>query len=173
MCAKRWLGATSKGPERNWRSIKWISGGQEELQAIMRAAIRCESEWPRQTTLEVRIHMSSQRVHAPDEFGAWGRFILMKWWDFSENYRLTRLFARLRQRNYGVMNSPNGDRLQWRFSWDGPEIYFPTRRNGRIRFLIEPPTQHERLEAALFLRDWLRQNAPDLLPDWFPGEVVG
>jgi len=156
--------------ERQWRSIAWERGGRKELETVARAACVCETEWHHGNTLYLSIG-AGRRFEGPRSSFAGVTIIAAVaaiQWRPAPDSRLSRLFARLKERNEGFYDFPIGARDNWRLPWIYTTPKTSRWRKAIVQFKIEPPTSHERLEAALFLRDWLGQNAPDLLADWFP-----
>lgn len=150
-----WCDWTSK--ERSRRAIFWQNGSEEELTQILRAAVevaaqRFPDEFDFNVSMVWRRHQPMSILHSPS--GHEGIYELMR-----------PLWRRLETRFQSWCDFPNGDRIRWGFPWNDDD-YFPAVR--RLPFNPERYSAHERLEAALFLRDWLSQNAPDLLADWFP-----
>lgn len=155
--------------ERLWWSVNWRCGGPQELEEIMRIAFKCEANWPTNGTLSVAWHFTSTAapklnrailITPTDEVYRWNLL------DDHPDHRLSRLAKRLSQRNQGFIQ-PFSPRFYWDNNWKpGAPIGNPYVTTNR-QIQVEPPTQHERMEAALLLRDWLRENAPDLLSDWF------
>jgi len=143
--------------ERSRRSIRWQNGNEEELSQILQAAV----------------DVAAQRF--PDQ----SRFTVNAWWKNRQTMKIP-FFPALREDAYQLMRPllqrletllrswcdlPNGDRIHWGFPWNDKDRFSARRL---LWFVPEEQSAHERLEAALFLRDWLSQNAPDLLADWFP-----
>lgn len=74
--------------------------------------------------------------------------------------RLARALQKIIARNRPFL--PRGVRLN-REVGVGPLAQRETGKVGTIRFSIGAPNAHEQLEARLDLRDWLRDEAPELL----------
>lgn len=155
------------GMERNWRAIKWLRGGRTELETILRAAHICEKSWPEESTLFLNLHFPALKQQVLNRRVFCSHFS----WEIDPQNRLTRIATRLCEQNCGVYNLPDGNRSGWHHLWRQGKTPGDLYKQTNIAIIIEPPTHHERMEAALLLRDWLRENAPDLLADWFPKAV--
>jgi len=154
--------------EREWRSIVWIRGERDELERVARAAciLEMESGWQQGQSLRLSVWVNNLSVISNSV--TLGAEAWHSGWRASSNHRVGRLFSRLQGRSFARVTSPIGARDDWNMAWAHDYPLPPIFRNAFIEIEIVPPTQHERLEAALFLRDWLSENVPDLLPDWFP-----
>ncbi len=154
--------------ERMWRSIEWQIGGREEIETVAPAFCKLETEWQHHEKLTLSI--SASESSKPENRWLSVRAMIMARTAsrFAPDHRLSRAFDRIEERNQGVFNVPNGHRNAWRMPWVEVDPFRLHRGGAKIRIQINPLTQHERLEAALLLRDWLSQHAPDLLSDWFP-----
>ena len=151
--------------ERRWRAVEWERGGREEIEQVTRAACTVETEWAHDRPLMFTfIFLSWYR----EERGSLEIRVenFKDKWQPDRISRLRRLFDRLEQRNSGIYNLLTARGRGWINSQGHPNA--PIGATPRFHYDVAPPTQHERIEAALFLRDWLRENAPDLLPEWFP-----
>ncbi len=154
--------------ERQWRSIVWQRGGRDELERVARAACIMEMEdgWQDGQSLRLGIlvyHPSICSTGVIIGAEAWH-----SGWRASSRHRVTRLFSRLQERNQAVVDYPAGARLDKNLAWSLDYPINPSYGKAEIEIEINPLTQHERLESALFLRNWLSRHAPDLLFDWFP-----
>ena len=122
--------------ERNCWNVVWKRGGWPEIEAVMSAALRIEFD------------QASALQQWPDSYST-----VLVWLD--DNHvpptgRLQRLLEVVDERNVRLMQS------QFR----------PKRGGFQLRVHIDTPSMHDKLEASFFLRDWLREFAPQLLPDW-------
>ncbi len=159
------------GNSRNWRAIKWLHGGQKELETVSCLAFQVEEDWPRAAPLLLNFKaMQPTQVHPEGafDFSCYFADPVLAQWILPETHRLTNLIKRLKERNQGVFDFPNSNRVTWPLPWVERNPSVSKFRRLHITNTIAPPIQHERLEAALFLREWLQQHATDLLPDWFP-----
>ncbi len=153
--------------ERNWLAVGWKNGSRQELQMALLSAFWLDKEiwgwwkneklvlqWTRELWVGVGNYWRDARIYGLSKL----------------SLHLQELVERIKKANASYHRLPHGRRDHgappW---WVGYEEHMPNRMTS-IMLPITPPTRHERMEAALFLRDWLRENAPDLLPDWFPDE---
>lgn len=150
--------------ERQWNSIKWLRGGRQELVTVLRAAYKCESQWPEENPVLVNLTFSPNKPPALNGCIFPPNFV----WKIRPDHRLGRMISRLCERNYGVYDFVLGMRQNWLAIWLNDPSPYSQLEQIAVSVRIIPPTQHERMEASLFLRNWLRDNAPDLLTDWFP-----
>jgi len=143
--------------ERSHRAILWENGGEEELRQVLEAAVNVAAGrfpdrirfamyvvWGRRRTMSIALPRSTHE---------------------NTHQLIQPLLMRLKTCFRNWCDPPTGDRMHWGFPWNDENRFSATRC---IWFNPEEQSAHERLEAALFLRDWLSQNAPDLLADWFP-----
>lgn len=160
--------------ERNTRAVIWKRGNQKGLELVTCTAMRLISLYSEGSTdaiypihiflywdgygqdIQILIPLSVTMDSASENF-------LRQCW--------RRLRARIEERHYGIYNLPNGSRDDWILPWVNYHPLLSTHRASRHEIEISAPSQHERVEASLFLRDWLRSNAPDLLTDWFTNGV--
>lgn len=153
--------------ERQWRSIVWSYGGRDELELVAHAGCVIETEWQQSRFLTLCIS-AYDFFNSPSSKGLFISAEALGGVCYgSSPHRLQRLFSCLRKRNFGGVAFPDGARDEWNLPWAQDRPPRPLYGRANIAIRIEPPTQHERLEAALFLRNWLAQNALDLLDDWF------
>lgn len=153
--------------ERQWRSIVWLCGGRDELERVARAACVLEMEdgWQQGQSLRLGISVYNSSIRSTGV--VMGAEAWHSGWRASSEDRVTHIFRRLEERNQAIVDYPAGSRDEENFAWSPDHSPDSSYCKAEIEIEIAPPTQHERLEAALFLRNWLRQNAPDLLNDWF------
>ncbi|RYX82102.1 hypothetical protein EON83_21045 [bacterium] len=123
--------------ERLRRAVLWTRGGWDEIEPVVSAAMRIEFEGAQ--TLAQLANSSKGRIewiHSPH--------------DSIESERLKRLLAVVDERN---VRAP--------YRWP------PVRRGGyRVEVQIGTASMHDRIEARLFLLDWLHKYAPQLVGDW-------
>jgi len=143
--------------ERSRRAIRWQNGSEDGLRQIVEAAINVAGQrFPAQSRFAV---VAMWLNHWAMEFGFFPPHQ-------EDIYRLMKPLLRHLEKCFrSWCDLPNGDRMHWGFPWNNEDRFSA---NRRLWFGPEERSAHERLEAALFLRDWLGQNAPDLLADWFP-----
>ncbi len=153
--------------ERQWRSIVWQRGGRDELERVARAACILEMEDGWQDGQSLRLGISVYHHSISPNGVSMSAQAWHSGWRASSEHRITRVFSRLQERSQAVVDYPTGARDDAIFAWSPDDPLDPSYVKADIEIQIEPPTQHERLEAALFLRNWLAQNALDLLDDWF------
>ncbi len=156
--------------ERETRAIRWIRGDLETLQKLVRVGVQLLPVWdglPEWDTQNSRVFSLS--------WGEEGQRVgtdlpLM----ISDEARVQwrELRFRIEWNNLAAYDFPNGSRADWITPWIKDTPGRSSRRS--VCFWLDIPklsSEHERLEASLFLRDWLQQNAPDLLSDWFPDAI--
>jgi ribosome modulation factor len=154
--------------ERQWRSIVWQCGGRDEVESVAHAACIMEVKEGWQNGQSLRLGISVFNPSICPRGVVLGAEAWHSGWRASSEDRITRLFRRLEERSFAVVDYPAGARDDATFAWSSDYPLDPSYGKAEIEIQVTPPTQHERLEAALFLRGWLQINAPDLLPDWFP-----
>jgi len=140
--ARDYLSANAE--ERRVFGIEWKRGSWEELRRVARWALLIE--------------------HPGDE---WTRPFLRSTNSFSLNNpadeRVGRVWCRLFERNVNYLDPAKPRRHFAQHPFAFAEA-LPCLTSLRVE--AEAPSEHERLEARLELRAWLRQNAPDLLEEW-------
>ena len=149
--------------ERAFWGLKWTTGDGASLRRLVFAGFWCCDElWQARTELEYRLSAAPG-----SDFGIETSFV-----DFegaprphfrSAPFRLARLLQKIVLRNRPFL--PRGVRLN-REVGVGPLAQRETQKPGVIRFRVGAPNAHEQLEARLDLRDWLRDEAPELLEEW-------
>lgn len=154
--------------ERQWRSVVWQRGERDELERVARAACLLEVEERCQDGQSLRLGISLFHSSICPNGVVLGAEAWHSGWRASTDDRITRVFSRLQKCSQAIVDYPTGARDDVALAWSLDYPMDPNHGTANIEIQIKPPTHHERLEAALFLRDWLGQNAPDLLPDWFP-----
>lgn len=135
---------------RVW-GVEWTRGSWNEMKPILRAASLIEHQWGERTVRQSRPIYPQGKAQIG--FGS----------NAPQSGRLLRLIERLQERNVAVLRDKSKlRRLATRpFSFE-----FGVARWPELRVEIDPPSEHEQLEARLELRDWLRENAPDLAEEW-------
>lgn len=140
--ARQYLSASDE--ERKLLGVEWRRGTWEEFRRVARWALQVE--------------------HPGDEYKrVFSRIVNDPFWDFSMDSRAFRLWRRLFERNELIVD------LTKPLRYFAPRIFSFHQGNHCFSILeieVEAPSEHERLEARLELRAWLRQNAPDLLEEW-------
>ncbi len=145
--------------ERQSRALRWAEGDlatlRQLLEAAMKAAVWDEPPKSTRSLSAVWLHKRAMQLDIT--------------WQSSPAFQtlLPPLVPVIEARFRSFYDLPDKARLNWGFPWFQEDVHC----NFDVCLQVAEPTAHERLEAALFLREWLRQNAPDLLPDWFPGDV--
>lgn len=143
--------------ERQARAIRWERGNWKLLREVIEAALRVAPGKNEPAKFA--------RYVSASWFGQESLKLASPWTKFDSDAALIPpLLSVLEMQFRSYYNLPEGARNNWNFPWDEKD----ENRGTQIWLEVAPPTAHERLEAALFLRDWLSQNAPDLLNDWFP-----
>ncbi|RYX82564.1 hypothetical protein EON83_18500 [bacterium] len=137
---------------RIW-GLEWQRGSWQETKTILRAAATIEHQWSDRTVMQSRtIHPLGQQTH-PSHFGS----------NAPQSGRLLHLIERLEERNIAILRDKNKLR---RFAPRPFAFGLGVARWPELRIVIDPPSEHEKLEARLELRDWLQVEAPDLVQDW-------
>jgi len=140
--ARDYLSATDE--ERRVFGIEWKRGSWEELRRVARWALLIDHPGDERQLIWTRNAQPLYQVHHEDS-------------------RLSRLWQLLSTRNVSALNLARAPSYfaprPFSFHEGSPCIPF-------FRIEVSPPSEHERLEARLELRAWLRQNAPDLLEEW-------
>ncbi|RYD94905.1 MAG: hypothetical protein EOP54_16715 [Sphingobacteriales bacterium] len=153
--------------ERSWRYIRWEKGGREEVERVTRIACIAESGWNQDSSIRLLIrvfpHSPTRQENGLIISASTSQF------EFTDESRLHRVFERVRERNQGFYDEPMERCNDSLLSWNYP-LYLSLSQEQvtSIYSRIALPTQHERMEATLVLRDWLAKNAADLMGDWFP-----
>jgi len=157
-----WLALPSD--ERAYWGLQWTTGDGAALRRLVKCAFwNCPELWTARSQLEYRLSAAPGA-----DFSLETSFV-----DFEglprPHFRaapppLARLLSKIVARNRPYL--PKGVRLN-REVGTGPLAQRETSRVGTIRFRIAAPNAHETLEARLELRDWLREEAPELWEDWF------
>ena len=134
--------------ERRLFGITWERGSYKELHAVARAGLQIE--------------------HPGDERGLeFAQSVQGRGWtvfpEHLEGGRLSRVWWKALERNPPLCSG----RFAQRRLAPRPFAFHP-RSDGHshLIFSVDPPSQHERLEARLYLQDWLRRYAPELLNEW-------
>lgn len=150
--------------ERTFFGLRWTTGDGATLRHLVYAVFwSCDELWAERSELEYRL-----AAIPGSEFGAETSFV-----DFeglprprfrAAPPRLARLLQKVVARNRPFL--PRGVRLN-REVGSGPLAQRETNKTGAIRFQVGAPNAHETLEARLDLRDWLRDEAPELMGEWF------
>ena len=128
--------------------VEWKRGNYENLRAVARAALQIEHPGDDRELGFIQSLQGRLWTIFPEEL---------------ESGRLPRVWYEAFERNLPVFSGHFAERR-----WAPRPFAFQhcSRQSPDIRIGIDPPSEHERLEAHLFLRDWLREHAPDLLGDW-------
>jgi hypothetical protein len=157
-----WLDAPPD--ERAFFGLQWTTGDGATLRRLVLAGFWCCDElWQERSELEYRLAATPG-----SEFGAETSFVdsqgLPRPRFRAAPFRLARLLQKVVACNRPFL--PRGVRLN-REVGVGPLAQRETNKTGTLRFVIGAPNAHEQLEARLDLRDWLRDEAPELLGEWF------
>lgn len=147
--ARRFLEANDEA-RRLW-GLTWERGDWPAMKRVLRAATIVEHEFGERTVVQARpIYPPGQRQLS---FSS----------NAPESGRSTRLFERLEQLNAAVL----GDKTKLRCLAPRPFAFqIGVAKWPELRVEVDEPSGHERLEARLELRDWLREHAADLLGEW-------
>ena len=147
--AKSFLEADDEA-RRLWE-LSWTSGNWNEMKSVLRAAATIEHEFGERVVVQSRAvyPVGSNQIG----FGS----------NAPQSGRLIRLIERLQLQTVAVLRDKSKlRRLAPRpFAFESSAPKWP-----ELRVEIDSPSEHEKLEARLNLRDWLRENAPDLLEEW-------
>lgn len=137
--------------ERRRFGLQWERGSWEEMRRVARVGLQIEHPGD-------DLHWSlSQPLYSTGPEGSHQRG------GSNRAPRLARLWTRLLERNVPVFDR----KIAVRFLSPRPFSFQSTFQNfPKLRVAVEAPSEHERLEARLELRDWLREHAPDLLGEW-------
>ena len=135
---------------RLW-GVEWVRGGWEEMNSVLRAATIVEYQWGERTIVQSRPIYPQGKPQIG--FGS----------NAPQSGRLLRLIERLEAKNSAVLRDKSKLRrlVPLPFSFE-----FGVARWPELRAEVEPPSEHEKLEARLELRDWLQDNDPDLEAEW-------
>lgn len=157
-----WLDAPPD--ERLFFGLSWTTGDGATLRRLVFAGFWSSDElWAERGQLEYRLAATPG-----SEFGAETSFVdahpLPRPRFRAAPFRLARLLQKVVVRNRPFL--PRGVRLN-REVGSGPLAGRETNKTGVIRFAVGAPNAHEMLEARLDLRDWLRDEAPELMGEWF------
>ncbi len=156
-----WLGLTPD--ERQFFGLKWTTGDGATLRRLIFAAFWSEEElWLDRPHLELRLS-ATPGTEFPLETAFIDSHGLPRPRFKASPPRLARVLQKIIARNRPFL--PVGVRLN-REVGVGPLAQRETGRMGTIRFLIQAPNAHEKLEARLDLRDWMSDEASELLGDW-------
>ena len=156
-----WLGIAPD--ERQFFGLKWTTGDGAALRRLVFAAFWSHDElWLERPNLELRLS-ATPGTDFPAETAFIDSHGLPRPRFKTSPPRLARVLQKIILRNRPFL--PRGVRLN-REVGVGPLAQRETGRMGTIRFLIGAPNAHEQLEARLDLRDWLHDEAPELLEDW-------
>jgi len=142
--ARDYLNANNE--ERRLFGVEWKRGSWDEVRTVARAAIQIEHPG------DERSLILSREFYPP----------------FRERplSRIAHLWEPLFERNVPILDST---KLRRHFAPQPFSFHEGTPCLAVLRIEVEAPSEHERLEARLELRAWLRQNAPDLLEEWGMG----
>lgn len=156
-----WLDAAPD--ERAFFGLKWTTGDGATLRRLVLAGFWSSAElWAERPHLEYRL-----AAIPGTEFGVESAFVdsheLPRPRFRAAPPRLARLLQKVVTRNRPFL--PRGVRLN-REVGVGPLAGRETNKTGTLRFVIGAPNAHEMLEARLDLRDWLRDEAPELAQEW-------
>jgi len=159
--ALQWLALSPA--ERAFFGLQWTTGDGATLRRLVMAGFWCSNElWQEREHLEYRLAASPG-----SEFSAETSFVdshgLPRPRFRAAPPPLAKLLEKIVLRNRPFL--PRGVRLN-REVGVGPLAQRETGKLGTLRFLIEAPNAHETLEARLDLRDWLRDEAPELIGEW-------
>ncbi len=159
--ALRWLALSPD--ERAFFGLTWTTGDGATLRRLVMAGFWCCDElWQEREHLEYRLAASPGT-----EFAVETSFVdshgLPRPRFRAAPPRLAKLLEKIVLRNRPFL--PRGVRLN-REVGVGPLAQRETSKIGTLRFGIQAPNAHERLEARLDLRDWLRDEAPELVEEW-------
>lgn len=135
---------------RLW-GLHWTRGNWSEQKSVLRAAAIIEHEWGERVVVQSRpmYTAGSNRVG----FGS----------NAPQSGRLLRLIEHLEARNFAVL--PDKSKLR-RFAPRPFDFQIGPVKWPELRVEVDSPSEHEKLEARLLLRDWLREFAPDLAQEW-------
>ena len=135
---------------RLW-GLEWAHGSWAEMKSVLRAAATVEHEFGERVIVQSRPIYSAGSNQIG--FGS----------NAPQSGRLVRLIEALQRQNVAVLRDKSKLRkLAPRpFTFSSGAASWP-----ELRVEIDEPSEHEKLEARLNLRDWLRENAADLLDEW-------
>lgn len=159
--ALQWLALAPD--ERAFFGLTWTTGDGATLRRLVYAGFWCCDElW------EGRKHLEYRLAATPGtEFAVETSFVdshgLPRPRFRAAPPRLAKLLEKVVSRNRPFL--PRGVRLN-REVGVGPLAQRETSKIGVIRFRVGAPNAHEKLEARLELRDWLRDEVPELLEEW-------
>ncbi len=143
---RQFLMSNSEG--RRLFGVEWRRGNYTELRAVARAALQIEHPGDDRQLGFIQSLQGRLWAVFPEEL---------------ENGRLPRVWDRAFERNHPVFSGPFAQR---RWAPRPFAFHYSSWQSADIRIEVDPPSEHERLEAHLFLREWLREHAPDLLAEW-------
>ncbi|RYX85225.1 hypothetical protein EON83_06420 [bacterium] len=147
--------------ERSRQVLRWETGNLEQLEHLIHAACRCEP------TLWENCESGHLTIDPTENFSLYVHPIFYNRGQIQAmlSPRLHRVLQRICDFNRAFVRKGKNSRYFWNSKWDGP-LPLDIFEASDIDIGVEPPTQHERMEASLVLRDWLEKNAPDLMKDW-------
>ncbi|BCM92379.1 hypothetical protein IAD21_04258 [Abditibacteriota bacterium] len=124
-------------PQEQYRyAVVWLHGGWEEVERVVSAAMKIE--FPTTAALFQWPDSYEMRLEWQNRDGS----------TLSE--RMKNLLTVIDERN---VRDPHEGRKQKRGGYE-------------VEVSISTPSMHDKIEARLFLLDWLRKHAPQLRPDW-------
>ena len=146
--AKLYLECDDEG-RRLW-GLTWLHGGNwSEMKSVLRAATIIEHKFGERIVVQSRLFAPNERC--PFSSNA------------PQSARLIRLILRLEQQN--AVGFQDQSKLRHPaprpFAFSSLPAKWP-----ELRVEVDEPSEHEKLEARLQLRDWLQTNAPDLREEW-------
>lgn len=133
---------------RLW-GLEWTRGGWSEMKSVLRAATIIEHKWGERVVVQSRLFAPNER--RPFSSNA------------PQSARLIRLILRLEKQNTVVLRDQSKLRhfAPRPFAFSSLPAKWP-----ELRVEVDEPSEHEKLEARLQLRDWLQTNEPNLLEEW-------
>ena len=134
---------------RLW-GLQWTHGSWATMKSVLRAATTIEHEFGDRVVRQSRVFGPNERRHVAFSSNA------------PQSTRLIRLILRLERDNAALRDQ---SKLR-RFAPRPFEFVALPARWPELRVEVEHPSEHERLEARLELRHWLRENAADLVEEW-------
>lgn len=135
---------------RSLWGLEWTRGSWPELKRVLRASTTIEHEFGERVVRQMR---SFYPLDWASSFGS----------NAPQSGRLARLIERAQSQNVAVLRDQSKLR---RFAPRPFSVQFGPASWPELRVEVDSPSEHERLEARLFLRDWLQTNAPDLGEEW-------
>ena len=141
---------TDDETRRLW-GLEWVRGSWAEMKSVLRAAAIIEHEFGERSIVQSRpIYTMGQRQIG---FGS----------NAPQSGRLIRLLEKLELQHVAALRDKSKLR---RLALRPFDFEFGIAKWPELRVVVDPPSEHEKLEARLELRQWLRAEAPDLARDW-------